>query len=72
MAVEVAGRIIKAMGETIESGEGVELRGGFSLEVKPRPVRTARNPHTGEAVTVPAGRRIVFRPGQEWKKALKE
>jgi nucleoid DNA-binding protein len=39
--------------------------------VRERKAYKARNPKTGEAVIAPARRRILFRPGQELKAALK-
>jgi len=51
--------------------DDVELRGLGTLEVKERKTYSARNPKTGEAVTVPSHRRVIFRPGRELKAALK-
>jgi nucleoid DNA-binding protein len=64
-------QIIKAMAAALAEGETVELRGFGSLEVKERKATVKRNPQTGEAVDVPPRRRVLFRPGQELKAALR-
>ncbi|GHV79608.1 hypothetical protein AGMMS49944_13990 [Spirochaetia bacterium] len=70
-ARELAARIVVAMAAALASGDGVELRGLGSLEVKTHPERRARVPRTGEPVTVPPRRRVVFHPGIELKAALR-
>jgi nucleoid DNA-binding protein len=70
-ASELTGRIVKAMAAALAAGEVIELRGFGSLEVKERKAYKARNPKTGEPLITPARRRILFRPGQELKIALR-
>jgi nucleoid DNA-binding protein len=70
-AAGIAMAIVQAMVNALTIGETVELRGFGSLEVRERKAYKARNPKTGEAVIAPAQRRILFRPGQELKAALK-
>ncbi|MDR2434757.1 MAG: integration host factor subunit beta [Treponema sp.] len=53
------------------NGETIELRGFGTFELKSRKARTAKNPRTGESVSVPARKAVWFKPGQELKK-LKE
>lgn len=43
--------------ESLESGEGVDLKGFVKFETKEVAERTAKNPKTGEAVLVPAHRK---------------
>jgi integration host factor subunit beta len=69
-ARELAARIVAGMAAALASGDGVELRGLGSLEVKTHPERRARVPRTGEPVIVPPRRYAVFRAGRELKKAL--
>ena len=71
-ATELTGRIIKAMAAALAEGETIELRGLGSLEVKERKATTRRNPQTGEPVIAPPRRRVLFRPGQGLKAALRE
>jgi integration host factor subunit beta len=69
-ARELVARIIVAMATALASGDGVELRGLGGLEVKTHPEYQAHNPRTGEPVTVPPRRYVVFKAGRELKKAL--
>ena len=52
----------------LQEDSSVTLTGFGTFEVKPRKERIGRNPHTGEPITISAGRRVGFRVG----KALKE
>ena len=70
-AAELTGQIIKAMVAALAAGEMIELRGFGSMKVKESKATTRRNPQTGEPVIVPARRRVLFRPGQELKTALR-
>lgn len=54
-------------GELVEGNE-VRLPGFGVFSVKERGERQGRNPQTGEAVTIPASKAVVFKAG----KALKE
>ena len=47
----------------VEEGR-VELRNFGVFEMRRRNARTARNPHTGQKVTVPAKWTVVFKPGK--------
>ena len=53
---------------TLARGEKVQLSGFGTFECKQRQARLGRNPHTREAVPIPAGKAPVFKPG----KALKD
>ena len=70
-AVAIARTIVQAMADALISAGGIELRGFGSLEVRERKTYTARNPQTGDPVIVPPRRRVVFRPGQGLKTALR-
>ena len=50
--------------QTLASGGRIELRNFGVFEVRRRKPRKARNPHTGESVSVPARPVVTFRPGQ--------
>jgi nucleoid DNA-binding protein len=41
-----------------------------TFTIKPTEPREARNPKTGEAVTVPANYRLSFKASGDWKEAL--
>ena len=51
--------------ETLLSEGRIELRNFGVFEVKRRKPRRARNPRTGETVSVPARAVVTFKPGRE-------
>ena len=62
---------VQTIYEQLAMGEEVSLTGFGTFGSKELPVRTARNPRTGESVRVAAKRRLVFRPGKNLKEAVK-
>lgn len=58
--------IAKALG----SGRKIEIRGFGRFKVKEKRARTARNPHTGEAVHVKASLKPIFEASKELKTKL--
>jgi DNA-binding protein HU-beta len=63
--------ILDAITAAMNSGEKVTLTGFGTFEVVDTPARTGRNPQTGEAVQIPAGKRIKFKPGKQLKEAVR-
>ena len=59
---------IDAITAALVKGEKVQLSGFGTFETKDREARVGRNPHTREAIEIPATRVPVFKPS----KALKE
>ena len=59
---------IDAITAALVSGEKVQLSGFGTFETKDREARIGRNPHTKEAIDIPATRVPVFKPS----KALKD
>lgn len=57
---------------SVARGESVTIMGFGTFEARDRAPRTARNPHTGETVPVPATRTPVFRPGGFFRAVVKE
>jgi DNA-binding protein HU-beta len=59
---------IDALFETIagalQRGERVELKGFGAFSVVEVAPRSGRNPRTGKAITIPAGRRVRFKPSK--------
>ncbi|MGE3646585.1 MAG: HU family DNA-binding protein [Beijerinckiaceae bacterium] len=49
----------------LRSGGKVELRGFGTFAVKDTKARTGRNPRTGEAVQIPAGRKVSFKASKD-------
>ena len=57
-----------AVETAMKGGDKVQMVGFGSFEVKERPARVGRNPHTKESITIPATRV----PGFKASKALKD
>lgn len=55
---------------SLQSGEGVELRGFGSFRLRDRCARLGRNPRSGESVHVPAKRVAFFKLGKELRSKL--
>ena len=55
----------------LHSGHRVKIAGFGAFEMKHRNARTGRNPHTGEAVPIPARNVPSFTPDGKLKKATK-
>ncbi len=60
--------LVSVVEETLATGEKVVLVGFGTFETKNRAARKGRNPQTKEAITIPASKAPVFKPG----KALKD
>lgn len=52
---------LDAIAATLSKGDKVQLSGFGTFEVKERQARTGRNPHTREAVAIPATKVPVFK-----------
>jgi DNA-binding protein HU-beta len=61
---------IASIRDTVAKGQRVSLSGFGTFERKRRAPRIGRNPHTGEAVKIPATNTAMFRPGAEFKEAV--
>lgn len=70
-----AGRLLDAFMEGVTEGlvkEGkVSLVGFLTLEKKMKAERTARNPQTGETITIPARNAVTVKVGSKLKEAVK-
>ncbi|MBK6518141.1 MAG: integration host factor subunit beta [Polyangiaceae bacterium] len=62
--------VFDAMTESLERGEGIEIRGFGSFTVRPYKPYSGRNPRTGEAVPVPAKRLPFFKVGKELREIV--
>ena len=58
--------------EQLAAGEPVTLQGFGTFEVREHAATTARNPRTGEAVTVPAKRVPAFKPAKSLKETVEK
>ena len=55
----------------VRAGETVRISGLGTFETADTAARTARNPSTGEAVDVPASKRVSFKASKPLKDAVK-
>ena len=63
--------LFETLAGAIMEGERIEIRGFGSWDVKRTNARPhARNPRTGDAVIVPARRKVGFKPGKILRDAL--
>jgi nucleoid DNA-binding protein len=51
--------------QALQRGEKIDLRGLGVFKVRESKPRQARNPRTGEALSIPARKAAVFKPGKE-------
>ena len=56
--------------ETLKAGDKVQLVGFGTFESKERPARTARNPRTGEEITIAASKTASFKVGKALKDSI--
>ncbi|MFD5867269.1 HU family DNA-binding protein [Corynebacterium sp. NPDC060344] len=56
----------------VAMGDSVTIMGFGTFESRERAPRTARNPHTGEAIEVPATRTPGFRPGSYFRAVVRD
>ena len=71
-AEKALGAVTDVIAEALAAGEKVQVVGFGSFEVRNRPARVARNPRTGETLTIAAGKVVRFRPGKMLKDALED
>ena len=62
---------LDAITAAVANGEKVQLIGFGTFELRERAEKQARNPRTGETMTVPACKAPAFKAGQAFKNATK-
>ena len=62
--------VFGAIEGALVKGDKVQLIGFGTFEVRERAEKAARNPRTGETITVPATKAPVFKAGKNLKDAL--
>lgn len=70
-AEDVVDTVIESIVSTLKKGGEVSIAGLGIFSTKTRAARQARNPRTGEAISVPAMRVPKFRPAKALKDAVK-
>lgn len=66
----IVNAILDEITDALSDGNRVELRGFGAFSVKNRPARTARNPKTGDQVTVDEKWVPFFKTGKELRERL--
>ncbi|PNU20740.1 integration host factor subunit beta [Geothermobacter hydrogeniphilus] len=61
----VVNTIFDSIGNALVNGDRVEIRGFGSFTVREREAREARNPKSGEVVSIPAKKTPFFKTGKE-------
>ncbi len=61
----VVNTIFESIGDALAQGDRVEIRGFGSFTVREREARQARNPKSGEIVSIPAKKTPFFKTGKE-------
>jgi nucleoid DNA-binding protein len=56
----------------LKKDDEVAIHGFGTFKVKQRAARTARNPHTGESIKVPAKKALAFKPASSVKAFLND
>lgn len=56
--------VLNVATDALVTERGINITGFGSLKTYERPARTARNPQTGEALAVPATKRVKYAAGQ--------
>ena len=61
---------LNAVKLALANGENIEIRGFGTFKVRKRKTRMARNPRTGEEITIPASNQPKFKAGKGLKDAV--
>lgn len=69
---EIVQKTFDTIVETLVEDHRIELRNFGVFEVKRRAARKARNPRTGEKVSVPEKFVVTFKPGKEMEERVRE
>ncbi|MEX0671576.1 MAG: HU family DNA-binding protein [Pirellulales bacterium] len=69
---ELVQRTFDALIETLVREGRIELRNFGVFQIKRREARVARNPRTGERVTVQAKSVVTFKPGKEMEARVRD
>lgn len=64
--------LFATMGYFLKKGETIEIRGFGRFKAVHRRARTARNPKTGESLSVPARRVPIFRCSKHLRNSINE
>lgn len=63
--------VFQSIQHALQTGDNVQLIGFGTFEVRERAAREGLNPHSGEPMTIPAGKTPAFKAGKALKEAVK-
>lgn len=69
-ATELLEGMVNSSVKHLKKGERIRIPGLGILEVKQTKARTGRNPQTGEAINIPAKKKVAFRVAKDLKDAV--
>lgn len=69
---DIVQKTLNAIIQTLVTEGRIELRNFGVFEVKTRAPRKARNPRTGDRVSVPAKNVVTFKPGKEMEELVRQ
>src|SRR6266567_6960016 len=64
--------VVDVLKQALQRGEKIDLRGFGVFKIRESKPRQARNPRTGETLSIPAKRTAVFKPGKELSTILND
>ncbi|GDX80120.1 integration host factor subunit alpha [Deltaproteobacteria bacterium] len=64
--------LLESMKEALEAGEMVKISGFGNFVVRTKHARRGRNPHSGEAMTLPGRRVLTFKPSRLLRDSLQK
>jgi len=64
--------LLQAIVDSVVAGETVRLSGFATLEAVDVAAKTGRNPSTGEALEIPASKRVSVKVAAPFKRAVKD
>ena len=62
--------VFDSMSEALSSGDKVEIRGFGSFTIRDREPREARNPKSGEIVSIPSKKTPFFKTGKDLRERV--
>ena len=63
--------LLETIATTLANNEKLQLVGFGTFELRERAARKGRNPQTGEEIQIAASKSPAFKPGKEFKEAVK-
>lgn len=69
-AAAILDTISEHLVESVANGDRIEIRGFGTFQSRTRSAKVGYNPCSGESMTLPAGKTILFKPSRELTKQM--